>query len=49
MTGTLGVLIKAKQEGYIDKLKPILQRMIENGIYISQGLFELCLKQAEEA
>lgn len=49
VTGTLGVLIKAKQEGYIDKLKPILQRMIENGIYISQGLFELCLKQAEEA
>lgn len=49
VTGTLGVLIKAKQEGYIDKLKPILQQMVENGIYISQGLIELCLKQVEES
>lgn len=48
VTGTLGVLIKAKQERYIDELKPILQRMVENGIYISQGLIELCLKQAGE-
>lgn len=49
VTGTLGVLIKAKQECYIDELKPILQRMVENGIYVSQGLIELCLKQVGEA
>lgn len=48
VTGTLGVLIKAKQERYIDELKPILQRMVENGIYISQGLIELCLNQVGE-
>ncbi|MBD5476146.1 MAG: DUF3368 domain-containing protein [Lachnospiraceae bacterium] len=49
VTGTLGVLIKAKQKGYIDELKPVLQRMVENGIYISQSLIELCLKQVGEA
>lgn len=49
VTGTLGVLIKAKQNGYIDELKPVLQQMVENGIYISQNLVELCLKQAGEA
>lgn len=49
VTGTLGVLIKAKQKGYIDELKPILQRMVEKGIYISQSLVELCLKQVGEA
>ena len=49
VTGTLGVLIKAKQQGYIDELKPVLQRMVENGIYISQSLIELCLKQVGEA
>ncbi|MCM1125383.1 MAG: DUF3368 domain-containing protein [Lachnospiraceae bacterium] len=49
VTGTLGVLIKAKQKCYIDELKPILQQMVENGIYISQNLVELCLKQAGEA
>lgn len=49
VTGTLGVLVKAKQKGYIDELKPILQRMVEKGIYISQSLVELCLKQVGEA
>lgn len=48
VTGTLGVLIKAKQEGYIEALKPILHQMIEHGIYISNGLVELCLKQVGE-
>lgn len=49
VTGTLGVLVKAKQKGYIDELKPILQQMVEKGIYISQSLIELCLKQVGEA
>lgn len=48
VTGTLGVLIKAKQEGYVKELKPILQQMVENGIYISQSLIVLCLKQVGE-
>lgn len=48
VTGTLGVLIKAKQEGYIEALKPILYQMIEHGIYISNSLVELCLKQVAE-
>jgi predicted nucleic acid-binding protein len=48
VTGTLGVLIKAKQSGYVDKIKPMLQMMIENGIYISQDLIKLCLKQVGE-
>lgn len=42
------IRIKAKQEGYIDELKTILRQMVENGIYISQSLFELCLKQVGE-
>jgi predicted nucleic acid-binding protein len=48
VTGTLGVMIKAKQNGYVDRLKPMLQMMIENGIYISQDLVKLCLKQVGE-
>lgn len=48
VTGTLGVLVKAKQNGYIDELKPILHRMVENGIYISNNLIDLCLKQVGE-
>ena len=48
VTGTLGVLIKAKQKGYINELRPMLQRMVESGIYLSQSLIELCLKQVGE-
>ncbi len=48
VTGTLGVLIRAKREGYIDRLEPILRQMVERGIYISQNLIELCLKQTGE-
>jgi predicted nucleic acid-binding protein len=48
VTGTLGVLIKAKQQRYLQELKPILYQMSENGIYISQNLMEICLKQVEE-
>lgn len=48
VTGTLGVLIKAKQEGYVDELKPILYQMVENGIYISQRLIDMCLRQVGE-
>lgn len=49
VTGTLGVLIKAKQNGFIKELKPILLQLKEKGIYISQNLVELCLKQAGES
>lgn len=48
VTGTLGILIKAKQEGYVYELKPILRQMAENGIYISPKLIEMCLKQVGE-
>lgn len=46
VTGTLGVLLRSKQMGYVDKLEPVLRQMVEKGIYISQRLIELCLKQA---
>ena len=36
--------MKAKQNGYISELKSILDRMIQNGIYIKANLVEFCLK-----
>ena len=48
VTGTLGVLMKAKQCGYIDKLKPILEALLEKNVYISQEVITLCLKQVGE-
>lgn len=48
VTGTLGVLIKAKLRGYISELKPVIQEMIDKNIYISEKLMKLCLEQVNE-
>ncbi len=49
VTGTLGILIKAKQKGYVEELKPILEHMVQNGIYISKKVLKICLEQVGEA
>ena len=38
LTGTIGTLIKAKQNGYIDDVMPIVKIMEQNGIYYSDQL-----------
>lgn len=48
VTGTLGVLIKAKQKGLIPKIKPILTDMLQKNIYIKESLVKMCLKQVGE-
>lgn len=48
VTGTLGILIKAKQVGYIPELKPLLDVMVQNGIYIKNSLIEHCLELVGE-
>lgn len=48
VTGTLGVLIKAKKQGYISELKPIIQEMVNKNIYISEKLMQLCLEMVNE-
>jgi len=48
LTGTLGILLKAKQEGIIIELKPILEKLIESNIRISHELYKEILKSANE-
>jgi len=48
VTGTLGVLIKAKHEGVISEVAPILAKMKDNGFYISDEVEQLVLKQVKE-
>jgi len=44
--GSLGILIKAKEEGYIDKIKPLLEKIMLSEVYISDKLIikvlEIC-------
>ena len=38
VTGTLGVLVKAKQLNYIEKVKPLMDALIANGFFITQNI-----------
>jgi predicted nucleic acid-binding protein len=48
ITGTLGVLVKAKQKGLIKELSPMLNQLHLAGFWISEAIAEEMLKQAGE-
>jgi len=47
-TGTLGVVLKAKQAGYINEVKPIINALRAAGLWMSDVLIESVLSQADE-
>ncbi len=49
VTGTLGVLTLAKNKGYIDSLKEVVQLIKRNGFYISATVEEFVLKASGES
>ncbi len=49
LTGTLGILLRAKQNGLIPKVKPLLEALMSNGVWISKQLKEDVLVLANEA
>ena len=48
VTGSLGVLLRAKQEGLDINIKSIIQRFKESGVWISEDLGNWCMEQAGE-
>ncbi|MCF8233072.1 MAG: DUF3368 domain-containing protein [Bacteroidales bacterium] len=48
VTGTIGVLIKAKKQGIITKIKPLLYELIKKDVWISKKLVSDVLKEAGE-
>lgn len=48
VTGTIGILLKAKTEGLIDNLKPLLNELTETGVWINEKLIEEILDKAGE-
>lgn len=48
ITGTIGILIKAKSEGLIEELKPMLNELMEKEFWISQALKDEILKMVGE-
>ena len=48
ITGTVGVLLKAKQAEYLDLIKPILEELIMVGFYLDKTTHYTVLKLANE-
>jgi uncharacterized protein len=47
-TGTLGVLIRAKELGHLDQVRPVIQRLQDQGMWLSQSVIDTILKLAGE-
>lgn len=47
-TGTLGVIVKAKQQGHIPAVRPLIQIMRAKGLWISEAVFNAVVKMAGE-
>ncbi len=48
ITGTLGVLLLAKREKFIDKVKPLLDEIVSNGFRVADELYQNILIKAGE-
>lgn len=48
VSGTLGVLLLAKQEGLIEAVKPLLSNLIESGLHVHQSLVDEVILLAGE-
>ena len=48
VTGTIGILVKAKQNGIIQNVKPLLNEIMQNGFYISERVLHMILETAGE-
>ncbi len=48
LTGSIGVLIRAKQNGFNFSMREAINRMQSQGIYLSQKVVDFALKQVNE-
>lgn len=46
--GTIGLLLRAKRRGLIETIKPHIDALVDNGIYIRQEIIDAVLKSAGE-
>jgi len=49
LTGTLGVLVKSKQAGFLPKVAPVIEALRKTTMYLSSELIFHILKEAGEA
>ena len=47
-TGTVGVLVKAKQAGHVKAIRPLIQQLRATGLWLADDLVAMVLDQANE-
>ena len=48
LTGVVGVLIKARQQGFVDEIRPYLEQMQQGGIHLGKALVARALDMTPE-
>jgi predicted nucleic acid-binding protein len=48
ISGSVGILIRAKQLGEIAAIKPLLEQMVRKGMYFSRRFLDAVLRQVGE-
>lgn len=48
VTGTIGVLLRAKELGHVDRILPVLDGLQRNGLYLSERLKSWARERADE-
>ncbi len=49
LTGTLGILLQAKQRGLVPAIKPLIERLVQGGIRLSDDVIAEVLQLAGES
>ncbi len=49
LTGSIGILLRAKQEGYPVNIRQAIERMLNRGIRLSASVINFALSQAGES
>jgi predicted nucleic acid-binding protein len=49
ITGTLGVLVKAKKEGFLPKVFPVIELLRKTTMHLTQALIETVLEESGES
>ncbi|MBI2302442.1 MAG: DUF3368 domain-containing protein [Armatimonadetes bacterium] len=47
--GVVGVLLAARQAGYVPSVRPLLDQLLAAGMRLSQGLYDQAVREAGEA
>lgn len=48
VTGTLGVLLRAKRMGLVEEIAPLIEDLCKNGFYVDETVKAMALKQASK-